>query len=281
MTASGSFQHLVDEALRLQSSDLPKSLQIAREAYELADPSDNAQLARAATLLGGLLRLRGVYDEAEELLLRGLEHEPELRVKLAAHIQLGQVYLERGMKDESLASFEAALKLLGGEDMPEKLADIHLNLGNLHSTDTPARALQHYSAALASYSRIGDETGIATVQANTGVLAQLEGHHAEAIETFAQASRMLSSLDQERLRAIVRHRTAISHYHLCQYSLALGECRAALDIANKQHIVSLRAMILSTESEIHDAMSEPALAEASREEAEAILAVLRVGAVKL
>ncbi len=281
MTASGRFQHLVDEALRLQASDLPKSLRLAREAYEIADPHDNTQLARAATLLGGLLRLRGVYEEAEELLLRGLEYEPELRVKIAAYIQLGQVYLERGMKPESLASFEQALALLDGEEMPEKLGDIHLNLGNLHSTIDPARALQHYSSALASYSLIGNETGIATVQANTGVLAQLQGYHAEAIETFAQASRMLLSLDEDRLRAIVHHRTGISHYHLGQYSLALGECRAALDIANKQHIVSLTAKILTTEADVHEAMSEPALAGAAREEADALIAVLRVSDVKL
>ena len=276
MSSSSDFHHLIEEALRYQSSDLPRALASAEAAYETADPHDAEQVSRAAITLGALLRMRGIYEDAERLLKDGLRDAPVLAVRLSGLIQLGQVYLERGMKAEAIESFECALTELDGNDLPDKLAAIHLNLGNVHSVDDPDLALTHYSNALQDYTRLGDEIGMATVLANTGVLAQQQGRHEEAILTFVQASRILHSLGEERLRAIALHRIAISHLELGDHSQALNDCEAALEIANKQKLISLTAEILATKADATQGMGSNELAAELREESRALIAHLRM-----
>lgn len=273
-TSHSEFDLLINEALQFQSSDLPRALKAAEEAYEIADPQDPAQVSRAAITLGALLRMRGNYEDAERLLKDGIGVAPVLATRLSGYIQLGQVYLERGMKAEAIEVFECALLELDGNNLPEKLAAIHLNLGNVHSVDDPAQALTHYSHALQDYTKLGDEIGMATVLANTGVLAQQQGRHEEAILTFVQASRILHSLGEERLRGIALHRIAISRLELGDHSHALNDCEAALRIASKQKLISLTAEILATKADATQGMGSNELAAELREESRALRAHL-------
>lgn len=69
----------------------------------------------------------GMYDEAIDILTKGLERQPGY---LSARVSLGKVYIERGMLDEAKAEFEKVIAAIPDNLYAhKKLAEIYRDLG--------------------------------------------------------------------------------------------------------------------------------------------------------
>lgn len=69
----------------------------------------------------------GMFDEAIEVLTRGLERQPDY---MSARVSLGKVYVERGMLEEARAEFEQVINAIPDNLYAHKrLAEIYRDLG--------------------------------------------------------------------------------------------------------------------------------------------------------
>ena len=70
----------------------------------------------------------GMYDEAIDALIKGLEKQPSY---LSARVSLGKIYVERGMLADALAEFEKVIAAIP-ENLyaHKKLAEIYRELGD-------------------------------------------------------------------------------------------------------------------------------------------------------
>lgn len=69
----------------------------------------------------------GMFDEAIDVLTKGLERQPEY---MSARVSLGKIYLERGMLEEARAEFEKVISTIPDNLYAhKKLAEIYSNLG--------------------------------------------------------------------------------------------------------------------------------------------------------
>lgn len=69
----------------------------------------------------------GMFDEAIDVLAKGLERQPEY---MSARVSLGKIYLERGMLEDARAEFEKVISTIPDNLYAhKKLAEIYSNLG--------------------------------------------------------------------------------------------------------------------------------------------------------
>jgi tetratricopeptide (TPR) repeat protein len=70
----------------------------------------------------------GMYDEAIDALIKGLERQPAY---LSARVSLGKIYIERGMLADAMAEFEKVIAAIP-ENLyaHKKLAEIYRELGD-------------------------------------------------------------------------------------------------------------------------------------------------------
>ena len=69
----------------------------------------------------------GMFDEAIEVLTKGLERQPGY---LSARVSLGKIYIERGMLDEAVSEFEKVIAVIPDNLYAhKKLAEIYKDLG--------------------------------------------------------------------------------------------------------------------------------------------------------
>ena len=70
----------------------------------------------------------GMYDEAIDALIKGLEKQPSY---LSARVSLGKIYVERGMLADAMAEFEKVIAAIP-ENLyaHKKLAEIYRELGD-------------------------------------------------------------------------------------------------------------------------------------------------------
>ncbi len=85
-------------------------------------------------------RQAGMYDEAIEVLLKGLERHPNYT---SARVVLGKIYLERGDVEKAKEEFERVVQIVPDNLFAQKkLAEIYRDTGNME------KALYHYEKVL-------------------------------------------------------------------------------------------------------------------------------------
>jgi tetratricopeptide (TPR) repeat protein len=119
-----------------QQRELTSAAHHFREVARL-DPSR----AGALINLGAVLNVLGQFDEAVDVLRKGLKLDPQ---RTEGYYNLGLVYKRKGETDLAIAAYKEALRL------NPRMADAHLNLGHLlFERELAKQALHHYEQALA------------------------------------------------------------------------------------------------------------------------------------
>ncbi|MFD3537455.1 tetratricopeptide repeat protein [Streptomyces sp. NPDC058664] len=162
--ADGIGLGLIELGLRARDKqDYPRAEQLFALAGETAaDTEDAALWVRARTLLGGLYRIQGRYDQAEKALRRALavaDDEPDIPVAALTGTcnELGILFKYTGKFDEAETFYRRALDLLEEAGIGEGLsaASLFHNLSGLaHSRRDFAAAAEPGRRAVAIRERV-------------------------------------------------------------------------------------------------------------------------------
>lgn len=264
------------EAVRIQSSDLRRSIELAETGYAHAQSLGQAELqAHAAYVHGSLLRLSGSYPRAESRLGEALSLYDSLQqTEPKLYVQLGQLYVELTRSEEAVACFERALAVYTKQAHPLSRADTLLNLANAYAIRDKEKARRAYEEAMMLYVVLENELGLALTLSNMGGLFQSSGQHESAVTSFKEATRILESKGEVRSRGIVLQKLADSFLTLGEYSSAFSSIEEALSIAERLQLSSLRVHSLRTLAALLRKVGEESTANDINEEADALASVL-------
>jgi tetratricopeptide (TPR) repeat protein len=250
---------LLEEALKLQHSDLPRAVAKAEKALEIArSDRDVQQLSRCLSGLGGLYRLSSRLRESVELLdealvLQGVDDA--LRAKI--YTQMGAVLNEQSRYSEASEALISAMSLARLTRQTRIEGDAAFNLAN---TELSQRLLDnarvHFSKALDLYHESGHEIGIANVLGSLGIIALEQKQPERALELYQRAVNILQSHGLERNCGILFKNIAEAHLLLKNHSMALSYCRNVHRIAEKHGVPALDAYAFEVEGLIYTEMKD-------------------------
>jgi len=110
----------------------------------------------------------GMFDEAIEVLTKGLERQPDY---MSARVSLGKVYIERGMLEEAKGEFEKVVSSIPDNLYAHKrLAEIYRDIGE------PAKAIKEFKTVL-KLNPVDDwaATNLMDIEAGPKPVAKAEG----------------------------------------------------------------------------------------------------------
>ncbi|MGE3800803.1 MAG: tetratricopeptide repeat protein [Candidatus Kapaibacterium sp.] len=152
--------------------------------------------------LGGLLHLRGEYDNA----LKELEQALNLYTKLGdrqgiamAHGHIGVVYMNRGEYDRALESLGVELRI--SEELGDRrgVAKAHANMGIVYNyRGEYDRALESLGVLLRVSEELGDRRLVAKARGNIGIVYAHNGEHEKVLESFGVKLRISEELGDRR-----------------------------------------------------------------------------------
>ncbi len=98
------------------------------EIERLKDKIEKDPFSKMFVPLAEEYKKAGMYDEAIDVLAKGLEKQPGY---LSARVSLGKIYIERGLSDNALAEFEKVIEAIPDNLYAhKKLAEIYKDLGD-------------------------------------------------------------------------------------------------------------------------------------------------------
>jgi tetratricopeptide (TPR) repeat protein/DNA-binding PadR family transcriptional regulator len=209
--------------LRASSGQFSQALEKAKDL-----PCERAKALRG---LGMVERKSGNYSKAEELLLKSAQEAlaaMDQKGMSLAHLELGNVFIDRGKYQESIDHFSKCAAGFG----PVDLANVYINMGRANARlDRFAEARQHLQNAV----RLADETGQPRVKAQAldslaDVMFRI-GETEQAKENCFKALEIVTELGDKLATSSV-------------YStLALAESSAGDFVASEEHYgESVRAL---------------------------------------
>lgn len=153
-----------------------------RRSLTLRRVREKARMEQGQQARVTLTTLTALGDQALEL---GFDQE-----RVAILILVSQTHSRLG--DDRMAEQSAAEAMSMAETLsdPRLLADAALRLGGCLLTAAPTRAHDLVTRAVGLYESLGDIRGQVRCQNSLGVIAQFEGHVADAVAAFTQAVSM-------------------------------------------------------------------------------------------
>lgn len=158
-------------------------------------PPLNTERAMACrTTLANVLRERGRFGEAEELLMTAREHYVQSGDRIAVadcDLNLGNVYSQTGREDQADRVWRAARKVFNNAGLRERGADCTLNLGLLAvQREQISLAIQRFESARAVYAALGLVEHTADCISDIGFAHLIAGDPAAACRRFTEAQRL-------------------------------------------------------------------------------------------
>jgi CHAT domain-containing protein len=163
-------------------------------------------------------------EQAKQIFLRSGDQEKLLRLE----IQMGYVYNHIGNKLEALQRFLAALKIAEelGEPGRPMLGILFTNLGStVEGLGDLVQAKTYYERAYIIFSSEGAFLHLATVEANLGFLAHMQGHYNRALRLFT--SSLEKAADHSELE------TSKIKWHMLESYQGLNRLIEACDLARE------------------------------------------------
>lgn len=266
----------LDEALRLQSRDISRALQLAETAYaNMNERTDPQACAHAEYVLGSLIRLAGSsYRRAERLLLDALSRlHPDATLRRGVLVQLGQLYIELEKFGQASVFLSIALKDESIDQDPEQHANILLSLAITKVKDKPNEARSLLDSALLIFSGVSNQKGIAlTMMVYAGLLEQ--SNSSEAIDMLTYAAHVFGDIGEERSRGVALQKLAEVHLANGSIPQATSAIQSVLAITERSQLLSLRVDALITYTKILDIQGKGELAVELAEEADSLAAAI-------
>lgn len=149
---------------------------------------------------------------------------------LAANLSMGRAYAHMGDREGALQHIEAALPFAA--DKPERGALCVEAAELCRATGDDARAADYYARAIGLLPRERDPKAYAEVLASLGYARLRLGRHAEAVEAFQDALRVIerSPKPDPAQRAALLYEVGGAYRVLGQHKAAAGAYRAALTL---------------------------------------------------
>lgn len=281
----------LNEAMSIQSKNIGQAIQLAESVYQevrAAEASDDAAVnvaiqVRASYMLGSFLRRSGAsYSRAERLLLDSLSAvDPASHLRREILIQLGALYIELDALEQALTLLESALAESSIEQDPVQHAYILLSLALATRRKDPAQARSLFDSALLVFSGESNQKGIALTMLEYSTVMRDKGQFAECIETLSHAAQLFGDIGESRSRGVALQK--LSEVHLLAGNLpqAHSAIQAALEIADRFQLLSLRVDALRTCAKILDHENDVEQATELRDEADALASVIGLNSVSV
>lgn len=222
-----------------------QAVRLLRFAVELADQAgdEGKSGARLRILLGHLLRRRGNYEEASEILeeARRLSEEAlddrtlgDALYHLADLYYIEAFYMNKRDRGEPLEYHEQALALREKADDRRGIAHSLSRLGTMYEqTGQPDRALEFHNKAIAIASEIGYARGLFRPITHLGAFHYRKGEFEPALEYFWEAFELIQQAGEQESLVFALGNVGDT---LCQLDakhvdVALQLCAHALAIA--------------------------------------------------
>lgn len=227
-------------------------------------PSDPfAHLARARTL-----DYLGKWEEAAEVVARGLETEPEA-AKAGLLLVRGRIASKRGdlkvAQEAFLAAEESALKHRDERERGLALYGMGIVWRKEGQTD---RALEDLARAEAIFARIAARVPRGRAQMETGIVHLQEGRAAEAIEAFRATEPLLAARKEDL--AYLYNNLAVALKEEGRWGEGLEALEASRRFAEGAGMVRAQAYALANAADLLARTGELDRAEARCEEAETV-----------
>lgn len=240
----------------LESSDL-LSMQIALTELALSrkNTADYAELSRA---VAAVAYARGDYDEAEHWSKIVLEDYPE---DCRATMHLGSVYRQRGELDAAEKTYRRVLDLCGGD--ARWRAMVLVNLSTISSARGDfEQAENEANRALALWSELRDEEGLAYTHTNLGIVDLERGDYNAAEKHFELAyTKFHKRVGTAEKMALVLNDLGVIYLNRGELKQAQAQFQNVLSILDEFHIESSRLVTYSNLAAVYLASGELTTAE--------------------
>jgi len=173
------------------------------------------------------------YHEAQTLLatLQATEN--------LTHEQKGKVYNAFGLlelyknndTEKAFASFTLALKAFTEANLKQRIARVHVNLGNICSMKGNYRQAEVYwKSSLFINNAIGDLEQEALLLMNFGIFLFDTAKYEQAVESYKNAKHIFQAIGKKNGYALSLINSAETHLMICEYSLTIKELQEAVTI---------------------------------------------------
>ncbi|HEX7392773.1 MAG TPA: tetratricopeptide repeat protein [Thermoplasmata archaeon] len=220
--------------IRSKKGELEPALRLFTEALDAGNDSPSIR-AKALRGMGVVEAKLGDYGKAQELLERSAVDAMaamDSKAMLMAHMELGNVFIGRGMYEEAIGHFSKCAAGFG----PVELANVYVNMGvasqylgrpeeaRLHLENAvqladstgqprskayaltsladvkiisgkPEEAREHCFHALEILTELGDRIGISAAYANLGIAERVLGNLSSGEEYFKESIQALDGMD--------------------------------------------------------------------------------------
>lgn len=243
------------------SSSPRKSLELSKEAYDLASHLQDSQTTAASLLMVGKANYRlGNYQPALSYLLKAIKLYSTLGDKTGiadAQIQAGLTQLRLCNYDRSLFYFLSALKLEREIGNRTGILLVLNNIGSLHhSLQNYDEALKYYREALELEQQIGSNETISLALNNLGMVHTDRGDFDNALEYYTRSLQLEKNAENNTGIAEAYYNLGLLYEKLEEYERALDyldqSLNLTLEIGSKYEISETFLHIGSIYTKIED-----------------------------
>jgi ATP/maltotriose-dependent transcriptional regulator MalT/two-component SAPR family response regulator len=206
------------------------------EAFEAE--GDWTSLAAALTTKGMCLRMKGAYDEAEEVLIRArtllLEHDGPASVLTEARKELGITHGMCGEFAKALEELKGVLDIYQAQGDAYNIAHVSDQLGiALASLGRLGEAVGHFERARVRWLKLGNGELLIQTLTNLGMLYSYQGELDRAEEVNRQALEMARERGSVYAEVYLLTSLADIQRDRGQLAEAIGQYRRGLDLARE------------------------------------------------
>jgi tetratricopeptide (TPR) repeat protein len=271
--------YLLGAGIYFRQGDYPRAMEWARMGLRLAEQTGSQpDQAAALKLIGNLHRDQGDSAQAIETLERARALFAELNIlggQSDALNNLGQVYLQLGRWQDTIACFEESLRI--GESIGDVIA-IARTANNLAvvlvGRNQLGRAGELYKLSSEMFGRVGSALGVAVTTYNRGEVLLLQGRPAEARPLFETAIADLERIKARNFLPEVLRLAAEAALALADSAAADERARRSLALADELGMAAEAAAARRVLGQIALETGDLVAAAAELEQSRAALALL-------
>ncbi len=222
---------------------------LARPIQAFEAEGDWTSLAAALVTKGMCLRMKGAYQEAEEVLIRArsllLEHDGPTSVLTEARKELGITLGMCGEFVKALDELKGVLDIYQAQGDAYNIAHVSDQLGNaLISLGRLGEAVGHLERARVRWLKLGNDELLPQTLTNLGMLYYLQGEFDRAEEVTRQGLEKAHRRGSTYCEAYLLTSLADIHRDRTQMAEALERYGRALDLAREQDDAYLTIYIM-------------------------------------
>lgn len=182
----------LERATDLRNSEPAKSLELARDALEIAlEANDELKAAKARIVIAEALEVLGGHDDALVLLDDAASYLDRMEEHdlLARGLKLrGAIKFYQGEYQQALDAFQQAFDLYDRSENLAGRAETLNRMGRVHdSQGNVERAMDYYQQSMLEHEAAGNLDGMATLLNNMGTLQRQQGNTEEALDAYRQS----------------------------------------------------------------------------------------------